>query len=56
MRIVVQSQRHAEGTIVLDREGAPIKRIPVKLSPGVNLITTTLRADKPGVQRIRAVL
>jgi hypothetical protein len=56
VRIVVQSQKHAEGAIVLDREGAPIKRIPVKLSPGVNLITTTLRADKPGVQRIRAVL
>jgi hypothetical protein len=56
VRIVVQSQRHAEGTIALDREGAPIKRIPVKLSPGANLITTTLRADKPGVQRVRAVL
>ncbi|BCW96988.1 MAG: VWA domain-containing protein [Fimbriimonadales bacterium] len=56
VRIVVQSQRHAEGAIVLDREGAPLKRIPVKLSPGTNLITTTLRADKPGVQRVRAVL
>jgi len=56
VRIVVHSQRHAEGTIALDREGAPIKRIPVKLSPGANLVTTTLRADKPGVQRIRAVL
>jgi Ca-activated chloride channel family protein len=56
VRIVVQSQRHAEGTIALDREGAPLKRIPVKLSPGANLITTTLRADKPGVQRVRAVL
>lgn len=56
VRIVVQSQRHAEGAIVLDREGAPLKRIPVKLSPGTNLITTTLRADKPGMQRVRAVL
>jgi uncharacterized membrane protein len=56
VRIVVQSQRHAEGKITLDREGTPIKTLPVKLSPGVNLITTTLRADKSGVQRIRATL
>ncbi|MCX7924417.1 MAG: glutamine amidotransferase [Fimbriimonadales bacterium] len=56
LRIVVQSQRHAEGKITLDREGTPLKTLPVKLSPGVNLITTTLRADKAGVQRVRATL
>ena len=56
MRIVVQSQGHAEGVIVLERDGEPLKRLPVRLSPGVNLITTTLRADKPGMQRVRAVL
>lgn len=56
VRIVVQSQRHAEGKITLDREGTPLKTLPVKLSPGVNLITTTLRADEPGMQRIRATL
>ena len=56
VRIVVQSQKHAAGTIALDRDGTPLKRIPVQLSPGTNLITTTLRADTPGVQRIRAVL
>ena len=56
VRIVVQSQKHAEGKITLDREGTPLKTLPVKLSPGVNLITTTLRADKAGMQRIRATL
>jgi Ca-activated chloride channel family protein len=56
LRLVVQSQYHAEGTLHLDREGEPLKSLPVKLSPGVNLIMTTLRADKPGLQRIRALL
>jgi hypothetical protein len=56
VRMVVQSQGHAEGAIVLEREGELLKRLPVKLSPGVNLITTTLRADKPGMQRVCAVL
>ncbi|MFN3690618.1 MAG: vWA domain-containing protein, partial [Fimbriimonadales bacterium] len=56
VRIVVHSQKHAEGKILLDRDGTPLKTLPVKLTPGVNLITTTLRADRAGVQRVRAVL
>ncbi|MEN3001841.1 MAG: FixH family protein [Armatimonadota bacterium] len=56
VRIVVQSRGHAEGKIVLDRDGTPLKSLPVRLTPGVNTVTTTLRADKAGVQRLRAVL
>lgn len=56
VRLVIQSRGHAEGKIVLDRDGAPLKTLPVRLTPGVNTVTTTLRADSAGVQRIRAVL
>lgn len=56
VRVVVRAESHAEGTILLDRDGAPVKNLPVKLVPGINVITTTLRTERVGTQRIRAVL
>ncbi|MER3559698.1 MAG: hypothetical protein C4336_09820 [Armatimonadota bacterium] len=56
VRVVVRAQSHAEGTILLDRDGAPVKNLPMKLAPGINVITTTLSTERAGTQRIRAVL
>jgi len=56
VRVVVRSQGHAEGTILIDRDGIPVKSLPVKLAPGVNVITTTLRTEKPGTHQLRAIL
>lgn len=56
MRIVVRAQNHATGTLLIDREGMPIKELPLKLAPGTHVITTTMRAEKSGSQQIRVVL
>ncbi|MCS7066467.1 MAG: VWA domain-containing protein [Fimbriimonadales bacterium] len=42
VRITVQSRGHAEGKIVLDRDGMPLKTLPVRLTPGVNTILYAL--------------
>ncbi len=56
VRITVRSTGHAEGEIVLDRDGRPLKRLPARLSPGINTLTTTLQTDSAGIHRLRAVL
>lgn len=56
VRLQIRAQGHAEGEVILDREGVPLKRIPVRLSPGLNTITATLQVSQPGAHPLRAVL
>ncbi len=56
VRMTVRAQDYAQARIVLDREGTPVKTLNVSLSPGVNLITTSLKSERTGAYRLRATL
>lgn len=56
MRIVIESRKAASGTLVIDREGEPIKRVPVQLTPGKNVVVVPIQTDREGFHRYRAVL
>ncbi|MFN7161644.1 MAG: VWA domain-containing protein [Fimbriimonadales bacterium] len=56
MRVVIESREPAEGTILIDRDGEPIKRVPVKLSPGKNVVVVPVRTEQEGFHRYRVSL
>ncbi len=56
MRVVIESRKPAEGTILIDRDGEPIKRVPVKLSPGKNVVVVPVRTEQEGFHRYRVSL
>ncbi len=56
VRIVVDTNVVASGVLRVDKDGVPVKEVPVQLSPGKNAITLSLRVDKSGVSRLRFML
>lgn len=56
LRVVIESRKAAEGTLVVDRDGAPIKRVPVKLTPGKNVVVVPVRTEQEGFHRYRVSL
>jgi Ca-activated chloride channel family protein len=56
VRVVVESQGNAQGTLLIDREGVPLKSLPVQLTPGKNVVVATLKMEKTGIHRLRATL
>ncbi len=56
LRVVIESRKAAEGTLVIDRDGEPVKRVPVKLTPGKNVVVVPVRTEKEGFHRYRVSL
>ncbi len=56
LRVVIESRKAAEGTLVVDRDGEPVKRVPVKLTPGKNVVVVPVRTEKEGFHRYRVSL
>lgn len=55
-RVVVESTVATGGTLRLDRDGVPVARVPVHLTPGTNSLVVSQTAGQPGFYRYRAVL
>lgn len=55
-RIIAEATTASSGVLRIDRDGVPVKEVPVNLSPGKNSVATSLRIDKPGISRFRFVL
>ncbi|MDW8107945.1 MAG: VWA domain-containing protein, partial [Armatimonadota bacterium] len=56
LRVVIEARKAAEGTLVIDRDGTPVKRVPVKLTPGKNVVVVPVRTEKEGFHRYRVML
>jgi hypothetical protein len=56
LRVVIESRKAAEGMLVIDRDGEPIKRVPVQLAPGKNAVVVPIRTDREGFHRYRVSL
>jgi uncharacterized membrane protein len=56
MRVVIESRKAAEGTLVIDRDGEPVKRVPVKLAPGKNVVVVPVKTEREGFHRYRVSL
>lgn len=55
-RVVAEATAATSGTIRLDRDGVPVARVPVHLTPGTNSLVIAQKAGDPGFYRYRAVL
>lgn len=55
-RVVAESTSATSGTVRLDRDGVPVARVPVHLTPGTNSLVIAQNAGEPGFYRYRAVL
>ena len=56
LRVVIESRKAASGTLVIDRDGEPVKRVPVQLAPGKNAVVVPVRTDREGFHRYRVSL
>jgi len=56
LRVVIESRKAAEGTLVVDRDGEPVKRVPVKLAPGKNVVVVPVKTEREGFHRYRVTL
>ncbi len=56
VRVIVEATDPASGILRVDRDGIPVKEVPVNLSPGRNAIAFSLRVNKAGISRFRFVL
>jgi Ca-activated chloride channel family protein len=56
LRVVIESRKAAEGVLVIDRDGEPVKRVPVQLAPGKNAVVVPIRTDREGFHRYRVSL
>jgi Ca-activated chloride channel family protein len=56
LRVVIESRKAAEGMLVIDRDGEPVKRVPVQLAPGKNAVVVPIRTDREGFHRYRVSL
>ncbi|MEN3000318.1 MAG: VWA domain-containing protein [Armatimonadota bacterium] len=56
LRVVIDARKHATGTLHIDRDGEPVKSVPVSLTPGKNVVVVPIRTDKQGFHRYRATL
>lgn len=56
IRVVAEAANNAAGVLRVDRDGIPVKQLPVSLTPGKNAVVTTLHVDSAGIHRFRATL
>lgn len=56
LRVLVDSSVAQSGTLVIDRDGTVVGRVPVKLSAGKNAIVVSQKLNEPGFYRYRATL
>ncbi len=56
LRMVVESSVAQDGTIVIDRDGTVVSRVPVKLDEGKNSVVISQKLTDPGFFRYRATL
>lgn len=56
MRVLIDSRTHAKGTLHIDRDGSPIKSVPVSLTPGKNVVVVPVRTEREGFHRYRVLL
>jgi len=56
LRVVIDARKHATGTLHIDRDGEPVKSVPVSLTPGKNVVVVPIRTEKEGFNRYRATL
>ncbi|GIV08043.1 MAG: VWA domain-containing protein [Fimbriimonadales bacterium] len=56
LRVVLESRKAAEGTLVIDRDGEPVKRVSVKLAPGRQVVIVPLKTEREGFHRYRVSL
>ena len=54
IRVVVESSVKQSGTLVIDRDGTIVARVPVELDEGKNSIVVSQKLDDPGFFRYRA--
>jgi len=55
-RVLIDATTDATGVLRVDRDGVPVKEVPVRLTKGKNAVTVSLRVDKEGVHRFRFLL
>ncbi len=56
LEVVVEAQKSAEGTLIVDRDGTPVKSVKVSLSPGKNRISIPIRTESEGFHRYQVRL
>ena len=56
LRVVIESRQNAEGVLIIDRDGEPVKRVPVQLTPGKNVVVVPVRTEREGFHRYRVAL
>jgi Mg-chelatase subunit ChlD len=55
-RVLIDATTDATGVLRVDRDGVPVKEVPVRLTKGKNAVTVSLRVDREGVHRFRFLL
>lgn len=55
-RVIAEATAATSGVLRLDRDGVPVARLPVHLTPGTNSLVVAQTAGAPGFYRYRAVL
>ncbi len=55
-RLVIEATTVASGVLRVDKDGVPVKEVPVNLSAGKNTVAISLRVDQPGISRLRFFL
>ncbi|GBC99717.1 hypothetical protein HRbin17_02248 [bacterium HR17] len=55
-QVIVEATYGGEGVLRVDRDGVPVRKVPIRWVQGKNAVVVTLRADEPGVHRFRFVL
>ncbi len=56
LEVVVEAQKPAEGTLIVDRDGTPVKQVKVSLTPGKNRISIPIRTESEGFHRYQVRL
>ncbi len=56
LRVVIDARKPATGTLHIDRDGEPVKSVPVSLTPGKNVVVVPIRGAEEGFNRYRATL
>ncbi|MFQ3611532.1 MAG: VWA domain-containing protein, partial [Fimbriimonadales bacterium] len=56
LEVVVEARKPAEGTLIVDRDGVPVKRVKVTLTPGKNRISIPIRTESEGFHRYQVQL
>ncbi len=56
LRVVIEARQASEATLMVDREGTPIKTVQTRLTPGKNVVVIPVQGGREGFHRYRVTM